>query len=269
MRCLVAIDVPLLTAADSATPQLASRRLESVADLLFELKANKAVVLFSDSLKTMIWRNRLIPSLFLKAFANISTYTYSLSSDSGLIEVMPDVTNISLGQSVADEIKAQLATLHNKDLDTDTAYVIGADRGFSAKTVLVTKFRNLEKQHDLVNVTEGIGLDAYFSQFRPQLVQLKHHQVAYVLGGECVSPFSAYDPNNPQEAEELLRRAMDDSEIPYTHNNPPKRIFTWDARHGCYVCFHHTGHWEYHGFDIQPPYQKVPDYIKRKYNIWK
>ena len=181
---------------------------------------------------------------------------------------MPDVT-AGWTPPVVAEIESQIVALHKQPKDTDTVYVIDRIRGFQNCNILETLIKGSSRQHDLLNISDSKDVKAYFDKYSPKLVQLKHGSQPYTLGGKTVSPFSAYDVNDTSYAESLLAKAMDDYQGTYNHKTPPDTLFTWDATNKCYVCFHHSGGWEYHGYDLQTPYNCVPDYIKKKYHIWK
>ena len=186
-----------------------------------------------------------------------------------MVSANPNVANAGLAAEVETEIKNQLVAIHNQEDSTDTAYILEMARGFGENDSLETVIRSSSRKHDLLNASGGDEVKEYFRKFHPVLVQLKHHQFAYKIDGKDVSPFSAYNPNDTKEAEGLLAKAMDDFEGDYSHSNPPEALYTWDAVNRCYVCFHHSGNWEYHGYDLQSPYSDVPQYIKQKYHIKK
>lgn len=269
MRYVVAIDLPLLTAVDCTSPDLAYWRLEKTTEILHEVSAGKGLLLFRDALYEMAFRHKRIPELFWKEFSNVNCESYQDDEDASVVSANPNVADAGLTAEVETEIKTQLVAIHNQEDSTDTAYIVEMDRGFGENNSLKTVIRTSTRTHDLLNVSEGNAVKEYFQKFHPVLVQLKHHQFAYKIGGKDVSPFSAYDPNNTREAESLLAKAMDDFEGDYSHNNPPESLYTWDAVNRCYVCFHHSGNWQYHGYDIQSPYSDVPQYIKQKYHIKK
>lgn len=268
MKRVVSIDVPLLTAAGCNSYQ-AMQRLEETEMLLQELKRHGCLLLFADALFNLICSNTQFPPTFWKTFSGINTEGYVTDGNVSKIKASPDVTTTGLGNDIETEIKSQLVNLHGQKADVDTLYVVGTNRGFTKHNQLETTLGTTRHGHDLLNVNGGAGLDAYFRQYSPRLVQLKHGQQPYVLGGNVVSPFSAYDPNDPRAAEALLARAMEDYKGEYSNGNPPDDLYTWDAENKCYVAFHHSGRWEYHGHNLQSPYTDVPQYIKEKYHIWK
>jgi hypothetical protein len=234
--------------------------------VLGDLIVHKASLLFGSGLYVLLSRNCSFPDLFWKTLADVRFETYYVDDNGLKIEVEPDVIVTGFGNDVESEIKAQLVNLHCQN-DVITVYVIDAERGFTHHKSLETVYDSSTQKHALVNLDRGYGLAGFFNQFSPKLVQLKHHQQSYQLGGEVVSPFSAYDPNNPSAAEALLRRAMSDYQGLYDRDNPPDDLYTWDVDNKCYVVFHHSGRWEYHGHNLQSPYTLVPKYIKEKYHI--
>ena len=55
MKCVVAIDLPLLTAVDCTSPDLAYWRLEETTDIIREVSAGKGFILFRDALYEMLF----------------------------------------------------------------------------------------------------------------------------------------------------------------------------------------------------------------------
>ena len=269
MKCVVAIDLPLLTAVDCTSPDLAYWRLEETTGIIREVSAGKGFILFRDTLYEMLFGHSRFPELFWKEISNVNFESYQDDGDASIVSAAPNVLNVGLASEVESEMKTQLVAIHKQNDSTDTVYIVEADRGFGENDSLKTVIRSSTKTHDLLNVSGGDAVKEYFKKFHPVLVQLKHHQFAYKIDGKDVSPFSAYDPNDTREAEWLLAKAMDDYEGDYTHSNPPEALYTWDAVNKCYVCFHHSGNLEYHGYDLQSPYAEVPQYIKLKYHIEK
>lgn len=269
MKCVVAIDLPLLTAVDCSSPDLAYWRLEETTGIIREVSAGKGFILFRDTLYEMLFGHSRLPELFWKEISNVNFEPYQEDEDAAIVLATPNVVDTRLAAKAQTEMKTQLVAIHKQNNSTDTVYIVEADRGFGENDSLETVIRTSTKTHDLLNVSGGDAVKQYFQKFHPVLVQLKHHQFAYKIDGKDVSPFSAFDPNDTKEAEGLLAKAMDDFEGVYTHSNPPEALYTWDAVNRCYVCFHHSGNWEYHGFDLQSPYTEVPQYIKQKYHIEK
>lgn len=269
MKCVVAIDLPLLTAVDCSSAYLAYWRLEETTDIIHEVSAGKGFILFRDALYEMLFGHGRLPELFWKEISNVNFEPYQDDGDAAVVLATPNVVDDGLAAKVKTEMKTQLVAMHKQEESSDTAYIIELTRGFGENDSLETTIKASTRKHDLLNVSGGKTVKEYFQKFHPVLVQLKHHQFAYKIDGKDVSPFSAFDPNDTKEAEGLLAKAMDDYEGVYTHSNPPDALYTWDAVNRCYVCFHHSGNWEYHGFDLQSPYTEVPQYIKQKYHIEK
>lgn len=76
MKCVVAIDLPLLTAVDCASPDLAYWRLEKTTEILREVGAGKGFVLFRDALYEMLFRHSHLPELFWKEISNVNFESY-------------------------------------------------------------------------------------------------------------------------------------------------------------------------------------------------
>lgn len=268
MECIVAIDYPLITAAGCPAPILAYKQLDGVMDILLELQAAKACLLFNEGIYLALSNIALIPEMFWNVLSKVKTMPYSKDADAAIVKVTPDVS-MGWNAVIGMEIKNQTVALHKQQRVADTVYVIDSGRGFQNHNSLETQINNAARQHDLLNIIDTKDVKAYFDRFSPKLVQLKHGSQSYMLGGNKVSPFSAYVVNNTTYAEALLSRALDDYQGVCSHGTPPATLYTWDATNKCYVCFHHSGGWEYHGHDLQTPYNSVPDYIKKKYHIWK
>lgn len=269
MKCVVAIDVPLLTAVDCSSSDVAYWRLAEATEVVHEVSAGKGFVLFRDALYEILFSHARVPELFWKEFSNVNFEPYKDDGDATYVTANPNVADMGLGDKVDVEIKTQLTAIHKQEAGIDTVYVVDVARGIGKSEVLETVIRASARKHDLLNVTGGEEVKAYFQKFHPVLVQLKHHQYTYKLDGKDVSPFSAYNPNDLTAANNLLVKAMDDYEGDYSHSNPPEALYTWDDVHRCYVCFHHSGNWEFHGYDLSSPYAEVPQYIKKKYHIEK
>ena len=261
--------MPLLTAVDCSSSDQAYYRLVEAMEVIHEVCAGKGVILFRDTLYEILSSHDRVPELFWKEISNVNFEPYQNDDDATHVSANPNVADLDLGTKIDLEIKTLLTAIHKQGAEIDTAYVVDVARGFCNSEVLETVIMASVRKHDLLNVTGGEETKAYFQKFHPSLVQLKHHQFTYRLDGRDVSPFSAYNPHNLTAAKDLLVKAMDDYDGDYSHNNPPEALYTWDNVHRCYVCFHHSGNWEYHGYDLHSPYTEVPQYIKRKYHIEK
>lgn len=268
MSCFVGIDVPLLTALGLAEHSMVEICLTRTSAILDILNSHKAQLLISNALMAMVYNHSVIPSIFLKALANTRMVQYEADAEADNVSTQPNILTQELGDVVIAEMKAQLSSMHSYKEVADTVYVIGIERGFLDESSIQTHIEPNCRIHDMVHMGgDEEELSSYFERYCPKLVQLKHHQFAYSRDGLDVSPFSAYDSHNTNVAERLLKKAFDDYDGDYSHNHPPHALFTWDPVNKCYVCFHHSGRWEYHGYDLQPPYDDVPERIKEKYHI--
>jgi len=250
MSWIAAIDVPMLT-----------RSAVLAVDVLVSLHGHKIPVLYRHELYCvgLNW-------LFDKILSEIEIAKYN--DEIAQIAVKPNIDDVNLNPEEGKEIKNQLITLHGLTNDI-RLYVIETKRIDLPTPNLTTTIDGVDVNHHLICVDKSKDVDSYLDKNTPTLNQLKHHQFNHVLGGKSVSKFSAYDKNDETDAISLLKKSYDDYQGEIDPLSPPKHLFTWDSKHKCYVCFHNSEKWEYHGHDVEITDSKIPTYIKQKYHHFK
>lgn len=265
MDWLATVDVPAVTLSQAVDKE---KEGSVLADVLMALKENKVKVLFRGELFNMMkyWGCREL----VNAFSSLSLEDfvgYEVQAKALYIKSNPDLTKGVVIKNEEDEIRYQLYNLHLENKQTSKAYLVSR---IQPKTnTLQTTLNKKTENHNLVYFQSAEDVKAFMSGSRPRLVQLKHSSSTYSLGGNMVSPFSAYNPKDESAAKDLLSQAFDEYQDAILPNNPPESLYTRDLTNRTYVCFKHSGNWEYHGYDIPVSAHNLPDYIKRKYNVWK
>ena len=262
MDWLATVDVPAMTLSQAVDKE---KEGSVLADVLTALKDSKVKVLFRDELYSIM--QGLESKRLLYVLPQMDIERYQTSTKAQYIKSNPDLFKGIGVKTEEDEIKYQLYNLHTENRQTSKVYLVSR---IQPKTnTLQTTLNKKTENHNLVYFQGSEDVLSFMSGNRPRLVQHKHTSSAYALGGYQVSPFSAYDPNDESAAKALLLQAFDEYQDAIMPNTPPDVLFTRDLANRTYVCFRHSGNWEYHGHDIPTSDPNLPDYIKRKYNIWK
>lgn len=180
----------------------------------------------------------------------------------------PVLTADAFSSEMNAEILLQVSIMHHDAVTSanDRYFLSFPQRWNGGQQFLVTTEKQKEAKHPAIVVTQEEDWNRYVSQhFRPRLVQLKHGSQSWERNGEHVSPFTSYDPRNPERAKKILQQAFDDYEPQAgAFNYFPDKLYTWDTHAKTYVEFRLSGKNEYHGFD-QKDTSVIPDYIKEKY----
>ena len=260
MKWLAGIDVPMTVPVSDAQVIL-------LADVLRSLGRQRFKLLFRNELYAIcnggnLWNDYRVFSYL----ANLEVEQYESSGKAQYIKSVPDLDDPDLAADVREEERQLLFALHHSE-KLSRVYLAEPCRAAGMKLETIVDKKGVE--HHLISVSSGNDVDSFVKGHSPLLNQLKHGMFKYSIAGYDVSTFSAYDKNDESAAKNLLERSFDDYQGVVDPGCPPDDLFTWDSAHRCYVCFHHSGNWEYHGFDITPAYIALPDHIKEKYHIWK
>lgn len=261
MDWLATIDVPAMTLSQTTDKD---KEGEILADVLMTLKQNKVKILFREELYGMLSWECMVLNKAVSQLSEDDYIKYESNVKAQHITSTPDVTQ---GVKEQEEIRYQLYNFHTGNSQTSKIYLVSR---FEPTTgTLQTILNSRQENHSLLYYKNKNDIESFMTANRPRLVQLKHHGTQYVLGGNPVSPFTAFNSQDQSAAEELLRQAFDDYQGTITPGNYPDALFTWDMVNRTYVIFRHSGNWEYHGHDIPATDINLPEYIKEKYNIWK
>lgn len=264
MDWLATIDVPAMTLSQAVDKEIEGSVL---ADVLMALKDCKVKVLFRNELYNSIyWECRELRNA-LSFLATTDIIEYECQAKADFIKSNPDLVKGVGIKEEENEIRYQLYNLHTENKKTSKVYLVS--RFKPTTNILCTTLDKKTEDNSLLFFQNSRDIMSFMSANRPKLVQQKHNNSEYILGGNTVSPFSAYDPNDESAAKALLSQAFDEYQDAIQPNNPPNSLFTRDLANRTYVCFRHSGNWEYHGYDTPATDSNLPDYIKRKYNIWK
>lgn len=265
MDWLATVDVPAMTLSQAVDKE---KEGSVLADVLTALKDSKVKVLFRDELFNMMtyWKCRELNTALDRLSEN-DWLGYDSCDKSQYVKSNPDMLNGMENEEERQEVKYQLYDFHTRNQQVSKVYLVS--RFVPDEKTLQTTLDRKSENHSLVYFQSGDDVLSFMSGNRPRLVQHKHTSSAYTLGGYQVSPFSAHDPNDESAAKALLSQAFDEYQGAIMPNTPPDVLFTRDLANRTYVCFRHSGNWEYHGHDIPTSDPNLPDYIKRKYNIWK
>lgn len=265
MDWLATVDVPAVTLSQAVDKE---KEGSVLADVLMALKENKVKVLFRGELFNMMkyWGCRELNTA-LDRLSEDDWLEYDSSDKSQYIKSIPDMLNGMENEEERQEVRYQLYDFHTRNQQVSKIYLVS--RFVPDENTLQTTLNKKTENHNLVHFQSGEDVKSFMSGNRPRLVQHKHTSLTYILGGNQVSPFSAYDPNDESAANDLLKQAFDEYQKAILPNNPPESLYTRDLTNRTYVCFKHSGNWEYHGYDIPATDRNLPDYIKRKYNVWK
>lgn len=265
MDWLATVDVPAMTLSQAVDKEKEGAVL---ADVLMALKDSKVKMLFRGELFNMMtyWGCRELNTA-LDRLSEDDWLEYDSCDKSQYIKSIPDMLNGMENEKERQEVKHQLYDFHTRNQQVSKVYLVS--RFLPPENTLQTTLDGKKNNHSLLYFQSGEDVKSFMAGNRPILVQHKHTNSTYTLAGNPVSPFSAYDPNDESAAKVLLSQAFDEYQGTIMPNTPPDVLFTRDLANRTYVCFRHSGNWEYHGHNIPTSDPNIPDHIKRKYNIWK
>lgn len=262
MDWLATVDVPAMTLSRAVDKE---KEGSVLADVLMALKDCKVKVLFRSELYSII--QGLESKRLMYALSQMDIEQYCTSTKAQYIKSNPDLIKHIGIKGEEDEVRYQLYNLHTENSQISKIYLIS--RFDPNANTLQTTLDKKTVSHSLLYFQSGEDVKSFMAGNRPKLVQHKHTSSTYILGGNQVSRFSAYDQNDESAAKALLSQAFDDYRGAIMPNTPPDVLLTRDIVNRTYVCFRHSGNWEYHGYDIPVTDSNLPDYIKSKYNVWK
>lgn len=265
MDWLATVDVPAMTLSQAVDKE---KEGSVLADVIMALKDSKVKMLFRGELFNMMtyWGCREMNTA-LGRLTEDDWLEYDSCDKSQYINSIPNMLTGMENEEERQEVRYQLYDFHTRNQQVNKVYLVS--RFVPDEDTLQTTLDRKTENHSLIYFQSGEDVKSFMARNRPILVQHKHTNSAYTLAGNPVSPFSAYDSNDESAAKALLLQAFDEYQGAIMPNTPPDVLFTRDLANRTYVCFRHSGNWGYHGHDIPTSDPNLPDYIKRKYNIWK
>ncbi len=174
------------------------------------------------------------------------------------IKVIPDVF-IGLSQKNRDAIWQQLYALTG--LNDSKRIFAGVNESIDILKIL-SDHKETAIMH--FNPYQDISILDLLKSHMPRLEQLKHSHESKKMGDKIISAFSAFDRNDDEYAQKLLRTAY----IEHPGNIDDRTyLYTYDKRNKTFVEFRPGRNNVYHGMDISvEEARKKSPYIVRKYH---
>ena len=244
--------------ADTATLLL----LELIGNLP---KGKNVTLMYRDNLLTLCGENYEAMAIIVDVLAQVETESYLDDPRAIYLKTEPDVVGTISNNAIQKETSCQVGWLFEHATPPYGIYLVQEGRlnehGDKLKIIKDKKVAKDIKMSD----AEGTSVAIIVSNSYPKLVQHKHYMQTYSLGGNTVSPFTAYDKNDEMYAKKLLQTAYEN----YNGKKlPADELYVWDKKYARYVRFMHSGNNEYHGHDEQNM-EKIPDEVKKIYGVWK